>query len=93
MAFLNRFACLMPIHPIFSQVLSFSVSPSMTYFESVIIVSGQNGGVASAAFMIATISPTWLDWWGPGTLIDLLRWSFGAYQIPLPQCAFIFPLL
>jgi hypothetical protein len=44
----------------------------MTYLESERIVIGQNGGVLERAWMMATISPTWLDWCGPGTLKAVL---------------------
>ena len=43
--------------------------------------------------MIATSSPTWFDWDGPGTFMALFCSSAGPNQIPLPLCAFSFPLL
>ena len=46
-----------------------------------------------AAVITAEISPIWLDWALPGTLIALFHSWFGLIQIPLPHFAFSFPLL
>src|SRR5712672_2324075 len=60
-ALLKRLAFLMPIHPWSSHVCRCVVRPSIAYFESDIIVSGQNPGVESVAAMMVASSPTWLD--------------------------------
>jgi hypothetical protein len=65
----------------------------MTYIESEIMVSGWNSCVAEVAWITAAISPIWLDWWGPGILIALLRESLGANHIPLLQHVLSLPLL
>ena len=92
-AVLNRFAFLMPIHPLFSQFFRCFVRPSMTYFESVIIIRGQKVGIVVAALITAAISPTWFDCSGPGTRMALLNGLLGLTHIPPPQYAFAFPLL
>ncbi len=92
-AFWKWGAFLIPIQLQFSHVLRCVVRPFITYFESVNISSGWNGGVAFIASMTATSSPTWFDWDSPGTLITWFFLSSGLYHIPLPLCTFIFPLL
>ena len=46
-----------------------------------------------AAIITAATSPTWLDWFPPGTLIALFHSWPGLIHIPLPHLAFAFPLL
>ena len=41
--------------------------PSITYCESVYILSGQLWGIVSAVTIIAAISPIWFDCSSPGT--------------------------
>jgi hypothetical protein len=91
-AFLKKGAFFIPIQPLFSHSSRFVVRPSITYFESVTIVSGCDFGTAATAIITATISPTWLDWALPGTH---RAWLFGLLwlnHIPLPQVALVFPL-
>lgn len=61
------------------KVLKWLVSPSMAYLESDRIVSGRNGGVMEMAWMIAAISPTWFDWWGPGIWKASLHGSLACF--------------
>lgn len=65
----------------------------MAYFESEMINSGRKAGVVETAWMIAAISPAWLDCWEPGSLVAALCGSSGANHIPLPHLAFSLPLL
>lgn len=65
----------------------------MMYLESVIIIKGQEAGIILAIFIMAAISPTWLDCAGPGTHMALLKLLSKLTLIPLPQYAFYFPLL
>jgi hypothetical protein len=48
---------------------------------------GVVGSVICRATMIAAISPIWLEWLVPGTLIARLGGLFWLCQIPLPQVA------
>ena len=66
---------------------------SITYCESVYILSGQLWGIVSAVTIIVAISPIWFDCSSPGTRMALFCSWFGLNQIPLPQCAFAFPFL
>lgn len=91
-AYLKKSAFLIPIHPSFSHVGRWVVRPSMAYFESDIIVRGQNLGIDEAATMMAAISPTWLDCWVPGIRIEAFRTSLGPTQTPLPLRASSLPL-
>jgi hypothetical protein len=90
---LKRSAFLIPIQPLSSQVCRYVVRPSIAYLESDMIVRGQNFGKESMAAMMAAISPTWLDWWGPGMRNAAFFAWFGAIQMPLPHRASCFPLL
>ena len=47
--FLKNFAFFIPIQPILSHSFRCFVSPFMTYFESILITSGQNVGILEAA--------------------------------------------
>ena len=64
----------------------------MAYFESDIIVRGQNLRINEAVTMMAVISPTWLDCWVPGTRIEAFYALLGLTQTPLPLWAFKLPL-
>ena len=92
-AVLKRSAFFIPIHPLFSQSLRCFVRPSITYLESVIIIRGHDAGIIVAVFIMAAISPIWLDCFGPGTFMVLLSSLSGLIHIPLPQYAFSLPLL
>ncbi len=61
-AFWNHSAFRIPIHPWFSQFWRCVVKPSMTYFESDFISSGQNWGTFCIATITAASSPIWFDW-------------------------------
>ena len=91
-AFWKNGAFFTPIHPWSSQDCRWVVSPSMAYLESDIISIGWDIGTDATAIMMATISPTWFDCAGPGTLNDLLRGLPCPAQTPLPQVALLFPL-
>src|SRR5260221_6146867 len=91
MAFLKRGAFFIAIHPSFSHVSRCVVSPSITYFESVMIFRGWRGSATFSAAITAAISPTWLDCASPGTRIAWFLWSPGPNHIPLPHLASFFP--
>jgi hypothetical protein len=63
------------------------------YLESDNIVIGQNFGTDDRADITTVISPTWLDWVGPGTLIAAFLLSLGLNHTLLPHRAFSFLLL
>lgn len=90
-ALLKRSVLLMPIHPLFSQLGRCSVRPSITYLESVTILSLRKFGVTSAVAMTAMSSPTWFDWCGPGTFIALFSLCSLPNHIPLLHFASTFP--
>ena len=69
------------------------MSPSITYFKSEWISNGMNIGRSCTTLITATSSPIWFDCSFPGTLIARFLWLLGASHIPLPHCAFVFPLL
>jgi len=68
------------------------VRPSITYFESVYILTGWYGGIASNVVMITAISPIWLDWAFPGIHRAQFLGSSCVNQTPFLQCAFFLPL-
>src|ERR1700722_3551578 len=80
-----------PIQPLSSHSSRRSVSPSITYLESLLISRGTCVGVFFATCRTAYSSPVWLLWSGPGTLRALLPGSLCPYQTPLPAWAFSSP--
>ena len=81
------------IQPWSSQFGRCEVSPSITYLVSHMISSREKWEVVWIAVMTAVISPTWLDWLSPGTLIAWFCGSLFPDQMPAPQATFAFPLL
>jgi hypothetical protein len=65
----------------------------MVYLESVIIFRGQLACILFMASMTAAISPAWLDWSSPGTLMAWFWGLSGLNQTPHPQRALALPLL
>ena len=89
----NHILLLTLVHPLSSQLLRCFVRPSIAYLESDVIVSGVIGSLICRAIAIAAISPVWLDWSSPGTLIAQFQGWFSPNQMPLPLTAFNLPLL
>ena len=84
---------LISVHPLSSQVFRCFVSPSIVYRESDMIVSGAVGSAVWRATTMAAISPVWLVWGEPGTLIARFRGWFSPNHTPLPLFASSLPLL
>ena len=79
------------VHPLSSQVFRCFVSPSIAYRESDIIVRGVVGSAIWRATVMAAISPVWLVWWVPGTLIARFSGWSSPNHTPLPLFASSLP--
>lgn len=82
---LKNSAFFTPIQLLSSQVGRCVVRPFIAYFESKMMVRGQNFGKELTAAMMAAISPTWLDCLGPGTRIAAFLSWLGPTHMPLPR--------